>query len=110
MIKLFQLQDAVGLMREAFQTAQLQLESVQLEDRSLREEIDTTKTQCHQQSSEILRLILSLKSEVNSLKESLQNTQFIQHGLQSTVQSLIVERDFLLDALAKSGAISATTR
>lgn len=97
-------------MREAFQTAQLQLESVQGEDRTLREEIDTTKLQCQQQSSEIVRLILSLKAEVTSLKETLQNTQFIQHGLQSTVQSLIVERDFLLDALAKSGAISSITR
>jgi len=97
-------------MREAFQAAQLQLLSVQEDDRTLREEIDTSKVQCQQQSSEIVRLILSLKSEVTSLKEILQNTQFIQHGLQSTVNSLIVERDFLLDALAKTGAISSATR
>lgn len=106
----FQLHEAVTAMKSAFTEAQQQLESVQGDDGKLKEEIETTKSQCQQQSSEILRLILSLQTELGSVKEMMKTTQLMQHGLQSTVQTLLLDRDFLLDELAKSGAISETVR
>lgn len=100
-------------MKTAFTEAQQQLESVQQnadEDLKLREDLETTKTQCQQQSSEVLRLILSLQTELGSVKEMMKTSQLINHGLQSTIQSLLLDRDFLLDELAKNGAISEAVR
>lgn len=105
-----QLQEAVTAMKSAFTEAQKQLEGVQGDDGKLKEEIETTKTQCQQQSSEILRLILSVQTELSSVKEMLKTSQLMNHGLQSTIHSLLLDRDFLLDELAKSGAISETVR
>lgn len=97
-------------MKSAFTEAQTQLESVQGDDGKLKVEIETTKSQCQQQSSEILRLILSVQTELSSVKEMVKSTQVMQHGIQSTIHALLLDRDFLLDELAKSGAISDSVR
>lgn len=97
-------------MKNAFTTAQLQLVSIGLEDKSLHDEMKITRTQCQQQSGEILSIVLSLKSEILSLREALETTQLITHGLESRLQKTLLERDILLDELAKNGAISQQLR
>ncbi|CAL8110714.1 unnamed protein product [Orchesella dallaii] len=105
-----ELHEAVTAMKSAFTEAQQQLEGVQGDDGKMKEEIESTKTQCQQQSSEILRLILNLQTEMGSVKEMVKTTQLLQHGMQSAIHTLLLDRDFLLDELAKNGAISETVR
>jgi len=102
----YQLQDAVSGMKSAFVKAHKELESYQNEEESVRSSVK----KCQQQSSDILRLMISLKLEVSSLKEMMNTTQAVQHELQSNVQSLLIERDYLLDELAKNGAVTDNFR
>jgi hypothetical protein len=69
-----------------------------------------TKSQCQHQTSEILRLVLSLKSEIIALRETLETTQLVQHGLDSRLQATLQERNLLLQELGKNGAISEQIR
>jgi hypothetical protein len=100
-------------MKSAFTVAQLQLQNVSSEDDSIsriKADVELTRTQCERQGGDILQLVLALKGEVACVKEALQSTQFHQHGLESSLHSVIMERDILLDELAKTGAISENIR
>ncbi|XP_035715204.1 uncharacterized protein LOC110859364 isoform X2 [Folsomia candida] len=108
-----ELHEAVVEMKSAFTTAQLQLQSVSGDEEALsrvKTDLETARATCERQGGDILQLVLALKGEVACIKESFQSSQFLQHGLQSSVHTLLLERDLLLDELAKNGAISENLR
>jgi len=97
-------------MKDAFEAAQKDLLSVQKDDSNLQKEIEVTRLQCNKQSSDILQSLSLVNEEVKAVREALQSSQMTQQELHATVQTLLIERDLLLDELLKNGAISRNVR
>ncbi|XP_068248023.1 uncharacterized protein [Palaemon carinicauda] len=104
-----ELQEAVVAMKGTLTEAVTRLSSV-VEDPSLAKEIMESRQRCQDNTAEVLKLVLSLKTDITSLQKEMINVSERQESLQNSVSQLLDERKLLISDLSQAGVISLHTR
>ncbi|XP_037800878.1 uncharacterized protein LOC119595786 [Penaeus monodon] len=104
-----ELQEAVVSMKATLTEAVARLGSV-VEDPSMAREVQETRQRCDDNTAEVLKLVLSLKSDITTLQKEVVSISDRQETLQTSVSQLLEERRLLVSDLSQAGVISLHTR
>ncbi|XP_071450131.1 uncharacterized protein [Hetaerina americana] len=105
-----EMQDAVTGMKQAFVVALDQMKVASEEDASLRRTVESNKAEAQEQAAQVLRLVLSFKSEFAWVRSALEAAQEQSATLSRAIQRMEGDRDALLSELVSCGAISQHAR
>ncbi|KAK7070700.1 hypothetical protein SK128_028579 [Halocaridina rubra] len=104
-----ELQEAVMGMKSALTDAVTRLSSV-AEDPTLAKELQESRQMCQENTAEVLKLVLSLKTDITAIQKEMVAVSERQETLQSSVSQLLEERKLLISDLSQAGVISLHTR
>ncbi|ELU12944.1 hypothetical protein CAPTEDRAFT_223157 [Capitella teleta] len=108
--QLIQLQNLVRDMRESFSAALTTLSTLHQDEDSLYQTVAQNKSTHEHQLADVVAMIITLKSEFNTVVGQLQTANSAQRELELQVSSLRLERDELLQELEKNGTVSSQLR
>lgn len=108
-MQISELQEAVVSMKGTLTEAVARLSSV-VEDPAMTREVQETRQRCDDNTAEVLKLVLSLKSDITSLQKEVVSISDRQETLQTSVAQLLEERRLLVSDLSQAGVISLHTR
>ncbi|XP_076053359.1 uncharacterized protein LOC143032445 isoform X2 [Oratosquilla oratoria] len=105
-----ELQEAVVSMKGSLQEAVARLGSVVAEDSSVSTQLQAHRQQCDNNTAEVLKLVLSLKTDITSLKKEVSTVSTRQESLQSSVCHMLDARRALVAELVHAGVLSPDAR